>query len=117
MEHIYLQVSNGSCLRKSYYCLLFLAHCRCTFLPSNGTSADALLTSLEGLAANDADWRNGRTFSLVFYPGAEVEELIKKAYTRFFMENGLSPASFRSLGWWCFNTAMSIVGSGCLIRK
>lgn len=66
--------------------------------PDQGIAGSQLLEELDQIAINDADWRNGRTFSLVFYPGAEVEELIKKAYTRFFMENGLSPASFRSLG-------------------
>jgi sphinganine-1-phosphate aldolase len=66
--------------------------------PVSGTLGQALLEELDNLSLNDADWRNGRTFSLVFYPGPEVEELIKKAYTRFFFENGLSPASFRSLG-------------------
>lgn len=49
------------------------------------------------LAVHDADWRRGRTFSLVFYPGDVVAEVAKRAYTRFFMENALSPASFRSL--------------------
>jgi len=66
--------------------------------PAQGTAANTLLHDLDQLATNDADWRNGRTFSLVFYPGAEVEALIKQAYTRYFLENGLSPASFRSLG-------------------
>ena len=65
--------------------------------PEKGVGADELLHQMDDLAANDADWRKGRTFSLVFYPGKEVADLSKKAYTRFFMENGLSPASFRSL--------------------
>jgi sphinganine-1-phosphate aldolase len=66
--------------------------------PHSGTSAADLISQMDGLAANDADWRRGRTFSLVFYPGPEVEALMKAAYTRFIFENGLSPASFRSLG-------------------
>lgn len=66
-------------------------------LNEKGIAADELLNQMDDLAANDADWRKGRTFSLVFYPGKEVAELSKRAYTRFFMENGLSPASFRSL--------------------
>ncbi|MCF8256913.1 MAG: aminotransferase class V-fold PLP-dependent enzyme [Flavobacteriales bacterium] len=66
--------------------------------PVSGTPASDLIAQMGGLAAHDADWRNGRTFSLVFYPGPEVEALMKTAYTRFMFENGLSPASFRSLG-------------------
>ncbi len=66
-------------------------------LPRSGIAPDALIADMDHLAANDADWRRGRTFSLVFYPGEEVAAIAKAAYTRFFMENGLSPASFRSL--------------------
>jgi sphinganine-1-phosphate aldolase len=65
--------------------------------PEKSTAADELLSEMDRLAANDADWRRGRTFSLVFYPGEEVAEVGRRAYTRFFMENALSPASFRSL--------------------
>lgn len=67
-------------------------------LPNSGKSAPDLLAIMNRMAEHDADWRKGRTFSLVFYPGPEVEALMKAAYTRFMFENGLSPASFRSLG-------------------
>lgn len=49
------------------------------------------------LAANDAKWKQGRTFSLVFYPGEEVSEVLFHAYKTFFFENGLNPSVFRSL--------------------
>lgn len=65
--------------------------------PEKGTNVDDLLREMDDLSAHDADWRKGRTFSLVFYPGEQVAEVGKRAYTRFFMENALSPASFRSL--------------------
>lgn len=65
--------------------------------PASGTSSNDIITQMDNFAANDADWRRGRTFSLVFYPGPEVEALMKAAYTQFMFENGLSPASFRSL--------------------
>ncbi|MCL6611879.1 MAG: aspartate aminotransferase family protein [Peptococcaceae bacterium] len=52
---------------------------------------------MSGLRAHDADWRGGRTWSLVYYAGEEVEDLIKKAYTMFIAENGLNPGAFPSL--------------------
>ena len=66
--------------------------------PNSHSTSEELFHQFDILSANDADWRNGRTFSLVFYPGPEVEAVLKQAYTRFIFENGLSPASFRSLG-------------------
>lgn len=66
--------------------------------PTRPASTEELLAKMDAMAANDADWRSGRTFSLVFWPGPEVEALMKAAYTRFMFENALSPASFRSLG-------------------
>lgn len=65
--------------------------------PSYGTSRQSLNLEFDRLAEHDADWRNGRTFSLVFWAGEEVEAVMKDAYNRFIFENGLSPASFRSL--------------------
>ena len=42
-------------------------------------------------------WRNGRLFAGVYDPGAEVEAVIKEAYTRFLSENALYPNYFPSL--------------------
>ena len=66
--------------------------------PNSHPTSEELFNQFDALSANDADWRKGRTFSLVFYPGPEVEAVLKQAYTRFIFENGLSPATFRSLG-------------------
>jgi glutamate/tyrosine decarboxylase-like PLP-dependent enzyme len=46
---------------------------------------------------NDTRWKEGRTFSLVYYAGEEVEQLLKEAYTLYFAENGLNPSAFPSL--------------------
>ena len=65
--------------------------------PEQGTSQQQLFSELDSFSANDADWRSGRTFSLVFYPGVEVAEVVQKAYLRYFFENGLNPTVFKSL--------------------
>jgi len=66
-------------------------------LPSKGTSKKEVISKMQELRANDADWQNGRTFSLVYFGGDELVDLLKDAYTMFFSENGLSPIAFPSL--------------------
>ncbi len=60
-------------------------------------SADDIFAALEGFAARDAEWRTGRTFAYVYDPGADVEEVAKRAYMRFLTENALAPGAFPSL--------------------
>ncbi|MBA2664331.1 MAG: aspartate aminotransferase family protein [Bradymonadaceae bacterium] len=49
------------------------------------------------MASNDADWRNGRTWSMVYFAGDEHYDFMKKAHNTFFSENGLNPMAFGSL--------------------
>lgn len=65
--------------------------------PARGMTPDAVATSLEAMRGDDADWRAGRTWSLVYSAGEEHEQVLKDAYLRFFSENGLSPSAFPSL--------------------
>ncbi|MBU6430700.1 MAG: aspartate aminotransferase family protein, partial [Cyanobacteria bacterium REEB65] len=65
--------------------------------PGSGLSYEALVAELEAAAAQDASWRAGRTWSLVYHADAEVEAVVQTAYTRFMAANGLSPAAFPSL--------------------
>lgn len=66
-------------------------------LPAQGTPKAELLARMESLRAGDADWRNGKTFSLVYFAGDELLDLVKQASNLFFSENGLSPIAFPSL--------------------
>jgi len=66
-------------------------------LPAAGLSRDAVLSKLRGFHDNDARWRDGKTFSLVYFAGDEAYQLLKEAYTEFISENGLSPIAFPSL--------------------
>lgn len=66
-------------------------------LPQQGLAKQDIVNSLEAFGTTDANWKRGRTFSLVFYPGEEATDILKHAYSRYFFENGLNPAAFKSL--------------------
>jgi glutamate/tyrosine decarboxylase-like PLP-dependent enzyme len=52
---------------------------------------------MRALREQDAKWREGKTWSLVYHVDDEVTEFLKEAYTMFFAENGLNPMAFPSL--------------------
>ncbi|MDP2275790.1 MAG: aspartate aminotransferase family protein [Archangium sp.] len=66
-------------------------------LPKTGTPREAVMQQLKALHTDDAKWKDGRTFSLVYFAGDEVSQLLKDAYGEFIAENGLSPVAFPSL--------------------
>ena len=66
-------------------------------LPKSGASHDEVLKQMRQMRAEDAKWKDGRTFSLVYFAGDDVSALLKDAYGEFMAENGLSPMAFPSL--------------------
>ena len=66
-------------------------------LPARGTPADEVLTRMRALRAQDANWKDGKTWSLVYYAGEEITDLLKAAYGEYIHENGLGPLAFHSL--------------------
>ena len=66
-------------------------------LPKKGMSPESVLERLQAHRGQDADWKSGRTFSLVYYAGDQVMQLLHDAYAMFMAENGLSPMAFPSL--------------------
>lgn len=66
-------------------------------LPIMGTPSEQVLKQMSGLRADDANWKDGRTWSLVYYAGEEIYQFLKEAYTMFFSENGLNLGAFPSL--------------------
>ncbi|MFP4601156.1 MAG: pyridoxal phosphate-dependent decarboxylase family protein [Persicimonas sp.] len=66
-------------------------------IPAEGIAKDELLDTMRGFREGDADWKAGRTWSLVYYAGEEHYDLLKSAYELFFSENGLNPMAFKSL--------------------
>ncbi len=66
-------------------------------IPAKGIPREEILKTMEELHKDDANWKEGRTWSLVYYAGEEHTKFLKSAYTQFFSENGLSPLAFPSL--------------------
>ena len=66
-------------------------------LPTTGKPHDELLAEMRAQQTDDADWHSGKIWSLVYFAGDDVAEVLKEAYTTFFYTNGLSVAAFKSL--------------------
>jgi glutamate/tyrosine decarboxylase-like PLP-dependent enzyme len=66
-------------------------------LPKTGRPHKELLAEMRALQERDADWHSGKIWSLVYFAGDDVAELLKDAYSTFIYTNGLSVAAFRSL--------------------
>ena len=66
-------------------------------LPEQGWSHQRVIEVLDSYRQNDANWRDGRTFSLVYHAGDEVKALLQEAFLRLFSENALNPMAFPSL--------------------
>lgn len=65
--------------------------------PMHGRKADDIDNQLREAGERDASWKDGKTFSLVFYAGEDVSEVTRKAYEAYRYENGLNPTAFPSL--------------------
>ncbi|UCH29618.1 MAG: aspartate aminotransferase family protein, partial [Myxococcales bacterium] len=65
--------------------------------PKKGMSPESVLEQLQAHRGQDVDWKSGKTFSLVYYAGEQVMQLLHDAYSMFMAENGLSPMAFPSL--------------------
>ena len=66
-------------------------------IPQSGYEREDILRTMREARHRDADWRNGRTWSLVYSAGDEHAAFLKKAHNEFFSENGLNPMAFKSL--------------------
>ena len=66
-------------------------------LPRGGLPPEEVLETMADLRRDDARWRDGQVFSLVFHAGDELEQFVKQAYALYFSENGLNPTAFPSL--------------------
>ncbi|MFZ4714287.1 MAG: pyridoxal phosphate-dependent decarboxylase family protein [Bacteriovoracaceae bacterium] len=66
-------------------------------IPKSGRAIDEVLKELNSFKAEDANYKEGKTWSLVYYMGEEHNKLLKEAYSSFMHENGLNPMAFKSL--------------------
>ena len=66
-------------------------------LPPEGRPLEELRREMEERKRSDADWRGGRTFSLVYPAGEDVDEVLRAANDLYVFENALNPQRFPSL--------------------
>ena len=80
-----------------------------TGFPTEGRPADDLLAEIRAGRGDDADWRGGRTFSLVYNPAdPELERLQEAVAHEYLHENYLNPFAFPSL----LRMEQEVVGDG-----
>ena len=65
--------------------------------PAKGKTEAEIKEIQQTARQNDARWKEGRTFSLVFYAGPDVARVSQDAYTSFYNENGLNLSAFPSI--------------------
>jgi glutamate/tyrosine decarboxylase-like PLP-dependent enzyme len=66
-------------------------------LPETGRERAALREEMEARRQGDADWAEGRTWSLVYSAGEDVHDVRDEAYEAFASENALNPLAFPSV--------------------
>lgn len=66
-------------------------------IPEKARKKDDLLKTLAKYREGDAKFRDGRTWSLVYFAGDELTDTLKQAHNLFFSENALNPMAFKSL--------------------
>ncbi len=66
-------------------------------LPKQGTPREELFARMREGKKRDADWRGGRTWSLIYPAGEEVDSILAEANELYMYENALNPFRFPSL--------------------
>ncbi len=66
-------------------------------LPKKGIPSDDLFARMNEMKTQDADWRGGRTWSLIYPAGEDVDEVLRRANELYVYENALNPFRFPSL--------------------
>jgi glutamate/tyrosine decarboxylase-like PLP-dependent enzyme len=66
-------------------------------LPAHGTPHEELIELMRERKSADADWRAGKTWSLIYPAGEEVDAVLRDANNLYLFENALNPFRFPSL--------------------
>lgn len=66
-------------------------------LPETGRDEADVLEGMEAMREDDADWKSGRTWSLVYHVDDEHAAFRDEAHARFSTQNALSPSAFPRL--------------------
>jgi sphinganine-1-phosphate aldolase len=65
--------------------------------PENSMSEKELLEIVAAKRQRDIDWKKGKAFCLIYYPGEEREYTIKTVFDQFYADNALNPTATPSL--------------------
>lgn len=65
--------------------------------PDQASPVSELLDNVQLKKLKDIDWRKGRAFCLIYYPGAEREHAIKQVFDQYYADNALNPTATPSL--------------------
>lgn len=65
--------------------------------PKQGSSHDDVMERINEALTADLDWRGGKIWSLVYFAGEDVAQVIRDAYSTAIYTNGLGPTAFKSL--------------------
>ncbi len=66
-------------------------------LPEKGIPFDRIRAAMEDMREGDVRWKEGRTWSMIYYLNEAHNQLLKEAYSLFLTENYLNPFAFGSL--------------------
>jgi glutamate/tyrosine decarboxylase-like PLP-dependent enzyme len=66
-------------------------------MPEKGRSFEEILSELDAFGKDDPRYKEGKTWSLVYYLNQEYTGFLEKAYAKYFSANGLNPTAFKSL--------------------
>lgn len=66
-------------------------------IPEKGRPYDEILAQLDEFGKDDPLYKEGKTWSLVYYLNKEHTDFLEAAYAKFFSANGLNPTAFKSL--------------------
>lgn len=65
--------------------------------PDQPTAVNDLLAVIQQKKQKDIEWRKGRAFCLIYHPGEEREEGIKKIFDQYYADSALNPTATPSL--------------------
>lgn len=66
-------------------------------IPEHGRPYEEILQELDACAAGDPAYKDGKTWSLVYYKDEEYGQFLSRAHEKFMSANGLNPTAFKSL--------------------
>ncbi len=66
-------------------------------IPPTGRETEALIAEMQAMKQGDARWREGRTWSMVYYGGDDHHAAVMRGSNLFFDDNALNPMAFKSL--------------------